>query len=284
MDGGLRVGRESLMNFTSLSNEPALSGSSRIVTGTRTLSRGIQLLRVVASRPDLGWRLSDLAKAMNLDKATVHRMLMCLVNEGLVEQRVSDKHFMPGPMLFELGMALPTRHQFHRFAERVLEDFAKQHVGTILFLLRSDTDFVCSLLVNLTGHPSSTMLYPGARRPMITSAGGAAILLALPSVEKERVLRDNLVRERARYADTRLGAIQKMLDISCTHGFGVNLGFLVSGSHAFALSVLDRHGEVYGSVCLIGHAHDYPCESIEQTHALLRPLAQTLQDRLKQLV
>jgi len=274
----------SLPSLSSLSSEPVLPGSDRSVSGTRTLSRGIQLLRVVASRPDIGWRLSDLAHACDLDKATVHRMLMCLIKEGMVEQRASDKHYLPGSMLFELGMALPARHQFQRYAEKVLEEFARQHAGTVLLLLRSDTDFVCSLHINLTGQTSSTMLYPGARRPMITSAGGAAILLALSPDEQQRVLRDNLMREQARHGHVRLESIQKMLDMSAAHGFGVNLGFLVPGSHAFAMPVRDQHGEVYGSVCLIGASNDYPGEATDRIHALLSPIVQMLQERLKQLV
>lgn len=276
-------GLMSLSSLASLYGEPVLPGSDRPVSGTRTLSRGIQLLRVVASRPDVGWRLSDLAHACDLDKATVHRMLMCLVNEGLVEQRASDKHYMPGPMLFELGMALPARHQFQRFAEKVLEEFARQHAGTVLFLLRSDTDFVCSLHINLTGQAISTMLYPGARRPMITSAGGAAILLALSPDEQQRVLRDNVAREQSRHGPARLESIQKMLDMSAAYGFGVNLGFLVPGSHAFAVPVRSRHDLVYGSVCLIGAANDYPAQDTNRIHGLLSPIAQALQNRLKQL-
>ena len=49
-------------------------------TGTQTLSRSIRLLRVLATRGDIGWRLSDLAAACELDKSTAHRMLAGLLN------------------------------------------------------------------------------------------------------------------------------------------------------------------------------------------------------------
>lgn len=251
------------------------------VAGTQSLGRALGLLRILVTRPHQGWRISDLAQASGQDITTAHRLLTGLVQEGLVEQRPSDKHYLPGPRLFEFSLARSNQHELLRYTEGVLTKLAREQVGTLLFLIRSDTDFVCSVHLNLSGRASATMLYAGARRAMTTSAGGVAILQKLPECEFMRVLNDNLAHEQIRHGSSRLDALQKMFDLSHQHGFGINLGFLVPGSHAFALPVLDANGDVYGSVCLIGAAEDYPLSSIARVREFLTPAVQTLQVALR---
>lgn len=253
----------------------------RPIAGTQSLGRALRLLRVVMTRPHQGWRISDLAQKCQLDITTVHRLLTALVQEGLVEQRSSDKHYLPGSRLFEFSLARPDQHQFQRYTEGVLRRFARKRAGTLLFLVRSDTDFVCSVHVNLSGQASTTMLYPGARRAMTDSAGGVAILQQLTEHEFMRVLKDNLMREQARHGRSRFDALQQTFDVSHEHGFGINLGFLVPGSHAFALPVSDASGEAYGSVCLIGSAEDYPASSIENVREFLSLVTDALQPALR---
>ncbi|MFW8566244.1 IclR family transcriptional regulator [Orrella sp. 11846] len=254
------------------------------VVGTQSLGRALRLLQIVVTRPHQGWRISDIAQKSELDITTVHRLLTALVQENLVEQRRSDKHYLPGSRLFELSLARSEQHEFQRDVENILRKFAQKCVGTLLFLVRSDTDFVCSMHLNLSGKVSTTMLYPGARRSMINSAGGIVILQNLPEPEFMRVLKDNLVREQVKNGQSRFGALQQAFDVSNEYGFGVNLGFLVSGSHAFALVVSDASNEVYGSVCLIGAAEDYPESSIMQTRDFLIPIRDELQSALQNRV
>src|SRR5436305_1258442 len=114
---------------------PAAHGADR--SGTQSLARGIRLMRAIAARPQFGWRLSDLSAACCMDKATVHRMLSCMVEERLVEQRASDRHYLPGPLMYELGLALPDHVQFQRVAEQHVQAFARRLAGVALLQLRS---------------------------------------------------------------------------------------------------------------------------------------------------
>ena len=59
--------------------------------GTQSLERGARLLRELAARGTLGWRVSDLARRCDLDKGTTHRILACFVRERLVRQRADRR-------------------------------------------------------------------------------------------------------------------------------------------------------------------------------------------------
>ncbi len=243
--------------------------------GTQSLARGIRLLRLVATRPDFGWRLSDLAAASGQDKATVHRMLACLVDERLVEQRATDRHYLPGPLLYELGLALPAQARFHRHAEQAVQAFARRMAGVALLVLRSGNEYVCSIRAGslpLAG----LMVYPGTRRPLFTSVGGVAILQTLSDDEARAVLQDNLAQEIARRGPDRLAALQKMRERSARHGFGVNLGDVVPGLHAFAVPVRDAAGKAFASLCLMGPDSLYGEERLGEVEAQLREAAAAL--------
>ncbi|MES2975495.1 MAG: helix-turn-helix domain-containing protein [Pseudomonadota bacterium] len=244
-------------------------------TGTQSLGRGIKLMRMIAARPQFGWRLSDLAAACHQDKATVHRMLACMVDERLVEQRASDRHYLPGPLMYELGLAVPDRVQFQRTAESVVQAFARRMAGIGLLLLRSGNEYVCSVRSG-TLPLSGLMVYPSTRRPLFTSVGGVAILQTLLGDEVRAVLLDNVAQEIARRGTGRLEALQKMRERSDRHGFGVNMGDVVPGLHAFAAPVCGARGDAFAALCLMGTAELYGEERLEELRAELQATAQVL--------
>lgn len=260
----------------SVTGEPA--APARI--GTQSLTRGIKLLRMVATRPQTGWRLSDLAVACGQDKATVHRMLACLVEERLLEQRSADRHYLPGPLMYELGLALPSHSQFQRCAEDILTRFAHRMAGIVLFQYRSGNDFVCSVragTVTMTG----AMVYPGTRRPLFTSAGGVAILQTLPADEAQAVLQDNVNHEIKRHGTTRLASLEKMLAKSAEHGFGVNFGYVVPNSYAYGVPVRTADGQAFAAICLIGTPDTHGEDRLEELRERLAEVAGELEEKAR---
>jgi len=243
--------------------------------GTQSLARGIRLMRTIAARPQFGWRLSDLSATCGMDKATVHRMLSCLVEERMVVQRAVDRHYLPGPLMYELGLALPESMQFQRAAESRVQAFARRLAGVALLQLRSGNEFVCSVRTGalaLTG----LMVYPGTRRPLFTSVGGLAILQTLDKDEVRRILADNVAQEIARQGTGRLVALQKMRERSARHGFGVNLGDVVPGLNAFAVPVMDSRNQAFAALCLMGPADLYGEERLDELKRELEQTAQAL--------
>ncbi|MBV7486037.1 IclR family transcriptional regulator [Bordetella sp. BOR01] len=244
-------------------------------TGTQSLGRGIKLMRVIAARPDFGWRLSDLAAACKQDKGTVHRMLACLVEERLVTQRATDRRYLPGPLMYELGLAIPARVQFQRRAESLLQSFARRMGGISLLLLRSGNEYVCSVRAGALPL-AGLMVQAGTRRPLITSVGGIAIIQTLGADEARQVLLNNVSQEIAGHGTMRLQALQKMQERSDHHGWGVNLGDVVPGVHAFSVPVRDMRGDAFAAVCLMGTADLYGEKRLPELRDALQAVAGAL--------
>jgi DNA-binding IclR family transcriptional regulator len=224
--------------------------------GTQTVARSISLLREVAGRGSFGWRLTDLAAHCGLDKATAYRMLRCLEEERLVKRRASDRHYLPGPLLFELGLSQAPLAAFQASAQAPLARLARRTGGVAFLYLRSSNDFVCAGRVGRT-QLKGLSIQIGTRRPLVTAAGGVAILVALPPAEARAVVAENMKR-LSRFSELRARSIERMLKRSQSQGYGVNLGDVVPGINAFGVAIRDAQGRPVASLGLSGSADEFP--------------------------
>ncbi|MEJ8825911.1 helix-turn-helix domain-containing protein [Variovorax humicola] len=241
-------------------------------TGTQSIERALRILRELAARGEFGWRLSDLSARCEVDKGTVHRVLACLVRERFVQQRPTDKHYFPGPMLYELSLSLPGYAAFQQACERRLAKFAVQTEAIAWLILRSGNEYVCAVRKG-TLELRGLMVHVGTRRPLFTSVGGVAILQTLPSLDTENILVDNAQQEIAQRGEGRLAALRKMRDRSQRHGFGVNLGDVAPGVHAFAVPVCSSDGHAVAAVCLTGLPEQFPEERLAEIRKALGEVA-----------
>jgi DNA-binding IclR family transcriptional regulator len=260
------------------------AGSETIASrfGTQSLSRGIRLMRAIAARPNSGWRLCDIALNCGMDRGTVRRMLACLIDERLVHQRPGDRHYLPGPLMFELGLALPDTVQFLRLAESHLEAFSRRLAGIALLQFRSGDDYVCAARAGALPI-SASMVFPGTRNPLCTCAGGIAILQSLPDAERQRVLANNRAREIARHGNARLAAIERMLERSAREGLALNLGELVPGVHALAMPIRGSEDAAFAALSIIGTADQYPESRLEELGRELGLISQVLSEEASRL-
>jgi DNA-binding IclR family transcriptional regulator len=235
--------------------------------GTQSIERAVALLKELSARGTFGWRLSDLAAHCNLDKGTAHRILNCLQRERLVQQRERDRHYLPGPLLFELSLTLPPLAEFQAACQAPLSRVARRTGGVAFLYLRSGADFVCAARIGATSIKGLS-IQVGTRRPLVSSAGGVAILVALPDEESRRIISENMKRI-ARFGELRTKSIEKMIRRSQSHGFGVNLGDVVPGINSFGVAVKDSKGAPFASVTVSGASADFPASGIQKVVAVL---------------
>jgi len=229
-------------------------------SGTQSLERGAQLLRELAARGTVGWRLSELARRCGLDKGTAHRMIGCFVRERLARQR-ADRRYVPGPLLYELSLALPAYAAFQSDATAHLEEAARKLRAHAFLCLRSGADFVCAANAGVSS-VKGLAHEVGLRRPLAVSAGGAAILVALPGDEAAGLVADNLRRIEAA-GEVRLRAVDRMLRRSRAHGFGIHLGDIVPRVNTYGVAIR-LAGAPFASVSLAARAEDLPPSRLPQ--------------------
>lgn len=242
--------------------------------GTQSLERGAVLLKALAARGTLGWRLSDLAKRCELDKGTAHRIMAFFVRERLARQRPGDRRYVPGPLLFELSLALPAYGAFRAASSAPLARLASRLGGFAFLCLRSGNDFVCA--ANAGDSTIKALAHEvGLRRPLVVSAGGVAILLALPAEESRAVVAENMKRVRTS-GEVRAKAVERMLRRSESQGYGVHLSDIVPQVHTYGVPVRDARGAAFASVAIAGASADLPLARAAEVLAALHEAARAL--------
>jgi DNA-binding IclR family transcriptional regulator len=247
-------------------------------TGTQTIERAAMLLREVSAGGHSGVALSDLASRCGLRKSTVHRILMCLVRERLVKQRPDDRHYLLGPLLFELGLsANPDRGELQHAARSKLTQLAKETSGVAFLYFRSGDHFVCAVRVGTARLEAKGLtIFPGTRRPLLLAAGGVAMLLGLPKEEAAEVMDRNFA-ELSEYSDASVDGIRQMLKRSFAEGFASNAGEILPRANGFGYPLLDRLGMPFAAIAVGIPERTFPFEHRAEIRERLQVTAKGLQ-------
>jgi DNA-binding IclR family transcriptional regulator len=115
----------------------------------------------------------------------------------------------------------------------------------------------------------------GTRRPLIVSAGGVAILLALPKDEARAIKARNL-KQLARFGDARIRSLERMLRRSESRGFGISQADLVPGVSAFGVAICDVDGAPFASLSIVGRADEFPSSRVPHIIEALQEEARTI--------
>jgi DNA-binding IclR family transcriptional regulator len=246
-------------------------------SGTQSLERAISLLREVSTRVHFGWQLGDIAARCKLSRSTAHRILARLVRERLVVQRSTDRHYVPGPLLFELGLSFPEYGDLQYAARARLSALANCSGGVAFLYFRSGDDFVCAVRAGKMDMKALTIV-PGTRRPLVMSAGGAAILSALPPDEASTIARRNFSSWETR---ARRKAITSLLYRTRDEGLAVDAGYLVPSINDFGYPICDANGAPFASITLSGPEGKFPIAQLPEMHRFLKATAEDLQFKSK---
>lgn len=228
-------------------------------TGTQSIERAIHLLKLLATRGRFGWGLTDLSRRAGLDKATVHRILGCLESNRLVEQDTRDHRYYPGPMLVDLGLSVSTYPSFLDEGRATISRLAQRTNGVSFFYLRSGHEFVVAGRVEHSTH-RGMLNDVGYRRPLIMSAGGIAILLALSATERNEIVEHNLA-EIVQMGVPQPERFSHMLQRSLELGYSANLEDVAAGINSFSMPILNSHREPIGSLSIAGSPDRFPASS-----------------------
>ena len=164
--------------------------------GVGNLQRAFAIIRLLAQAPPEGARVTQLAKAVGLTQATVHRTLVSLVAEDVVEQDARTKRYRLGIGLFVLAARAGNPMNLRDLCRPALLRLCASLGDTIFVLARSGFDAVC---LDRSEGPFPIRSFTGdigGRIALGIGQGSLAILAFLPEAEREEVIRFNLPRIR----------------------------------------------------------------------------------------
>jgi len=199
----------------------------------------------------------------------------------MAQQRESNRNYLVGPLVFELGLALPAHAEFQAACRPPLTRVAERFNACAVLYLRSGVDWVCAARAGPSVYGGS-ILEVGTRRPLLSAVGGAAILMALAPAEAHAIVAQNK-KQLKRLSDASLLRLEKFVERSASQGFAFAQGEVSKGVHTFGIPLCDEHEQPFGSLALAGSADEFPASRARAVIEVLRAEAQTIASELQRV-
>jgi DNA-binding IclR family transcriptional regulator len=201
----------------------------------KTVERVARILKGLAGGGIAGWRLTDLAHHVGLGKATVHRLLLALIENGLAFQDSATRRYHPGASLAMMGTA-STAITVATGAAQCLKRLASATDDTVFVSIPEGPAAIC-VGREVGAFPIKILtLDVGDRRPLGVGAASLALLAAMSDEEIEVTLSRN--REwLSSYPGFGAEILKERVRQTREQGYAVNRGGIVPAMSALGVAV-----------------------------------------------
>ncbi|MGH3631736.1 MAG: IclR family transcriptional regulator [Sciscionella sp.] len=239
--------------------------------GMSSVDNALRLLQLIQQRRVL--RVAEAASELRVARSTAHRLLAALRHRGFVEQDKPNGVYRPGWSLHEMGFAAISQLDIRRVARPVMEELRESSQETVSLLLLEGRNV---RFVDCVESPRSVRVgtRAGLVLPAHCTAGGKAILAALPSTEMDRRYadRDKDLESRTEASITTWARLEAELEGVRRSGYAINLGEGEGGIAAVGAALLDPIGAPLAAIAIAIPATRMPTAA--EGEALAPALAQ----------
>ncbi|MEU6559880.1 IclR family transcriptional regulator [Nocardia nova] len=249
-------------------------------SGSHVVARAARLLRALGACASAGASTTELANTTGLARPTVHRLLVALAEEGLVDRDGKTALWSLGPELYLLGAAAANRYDITDHARDIVAQLSRL-TGESAFLSAHRGDETVCLMSREGSFPlRSHVLHEGIRFPLGVASAGLAILSHLPGREIDDYLgRTDLTSAWGQaHSESR---IRERIDTTLADGYAVNPALIVEGSWGIGAAVFDRSGRPAWALSLTGVETRFREPRRTELGTLLLEHAHQLTGRLK---
>jgi len=214
--------------------------------GLQSIRRAISILRMVSRNNDHGIRLSEICTEVGLKTTTTHRLLVSLVEEGLVTYDPFSKGYHLGLELFFLGGAA-YQYTLLDCCRKAMERIAEETEDTVFLFMRSGANGICLKRVE-GAYPVRTLTVDeGAWRPLGVGASTLAILASLTNEEVDKILATNR-KVYAYYNNQTEAGIRRLIKLARNLGYALYDRVLTKDVTAVGLPIRNQRGEVVAAI------------------------------------
>lgn len=157
--------------------------------GTQAIRRAVAILKIIAAGGYPGVTLSQVSGTLQATRSTTHRILKCLVAEGLVNQDPNEHRYTIGHLTYELSLSVVRDFHVATQWHRLVETVARLTNHTTYLLARSGMDAVCILKADGRAMLRVIPVEVGQRRPLGVGAGAIALLSTFEAPDIERIVK-----------------------------------------------------------------------------------------------
>lgn len=226
----------------------AAAASAQPASPNSSAERTLRLLSVLADqgRP---MSLAELTEALELPKATVHRLCAQLMDSGFVSRDINERDFVVGPALRKLALNTLNHGSLRGLRHDVLAALVAQ-VGETCNFTTLDGAGVLYLDRVEAPWPWRLTLDVGAHVPLHCTASGKLFLAFLPDKQREAMLMTLDLQPVTVHTIGDAAALREECSAIRQRGYSFDREEFVLGLVAIAVPVRDASGEVRAALAV----------------------------------
>ena len=195
--------------------------------------------------------VSELARRLELGKSTVHRLLVTLTSEHLLEQDPHNGKYRLGIAMHDLGQAVSTRLDLHEAVIPPMEQLRNTTGETVHTAVLDGREVVYVERLD-SPHTLRLFLEIGRRNDAHSTATGKCLLAHLPDDDLERTLNGWKLKAKTPHTITSQAKLRSELAETRKRGYAQNLHESEVSVISVAAPIRDLNGKVIASMGVAG--------------------------------
>lgn len=247
---------------------------------TPMVERAFRLLELLSVTEE-GLALSDLARALNMSKGSLHGLLKILERRGAIEQ-VEDRRFVLGPRIYDLAQAYIQRAGLRHFALPAMRRLASS-TGETVCLGRIEQKGV-RIIECVVGEGEQEGLQIAARRgmriPLLAGAFGPIVLSTWPVAQREQYVRAHLLPRFTEHSMTDPQQLLARVEEVMRTGVSIDYEEYLDGVNAVSAPVCSAGGALIALLWVVGFTSRLTDEVLERAAGQVREEARAISQAL----
>ncbi len=242
-------------------------GDSPVVRATRILA--------AVARAGEPLTLAGLSHAVNLPKATVHRLAALLEHEGLIDKDPLTRRYVVAHGFQDLALSAIRAAPLHQSRQAVLRRLSEQLGETVNLAVLSGGSVLFIERVE-AAWPLRMDLKPGSRVPIHCTANGKLLLAFAPRRVRERLLGALALEPHTKRTITSASTLVQELRAIRRRGYAEDDEEFLAGVCCLAVPVRNGSGRVIAGLAVSAPSARFPLERAREHLPDLRRTAEEL--------
>jgi len=234
------------------------------------VERAFRLLDLLSGSEE-GLTLSDLGRALNMSKGSIHGLLKTLESNGVIEQ-TEERRFVLGSRIYDLAQAYISRAGLRHFVLPAMRRLAAS-TGETVFLGRVEQKGVriIECIVDEGEQPGLHISAPrGLRIPLLAAATGPFVLASWPVAERETFLYTHPLPHFTEHSITDPQQFLARVEEAARTGASFDHEEYLVGVNAVAAPIYGAGGTLVDLLWIVGFASRFRDEALDRAAQQLR--------------
>ena len=238
--------------------------STTSVAPAPMVERTFHLLELLSVAEE-GLTLSEIARALNVSKGSIHGLLKTLERNGVIEQE-DEHHFVLGSRIYQLAQAYIQRSGLLHSARPAMHRLAGI-TGETICLGKVEQKGV-RIVECIVDEEKQAALHISARRgmrvPLLAAATGSCLFASWPVEQREAFVRSHPLPRFTEHSPTEPEQFLARIEEAARKGVGFDREEYLDGVNAVAAPIYGFGGTLVALLWIVGFASRWSGEALEE--------------------